>query len=184
MQQHDAVAPQSTDPNIAQPSGVRGQPPVDVRSDLLMPSKIRSQAPTPVQQVNGDSVEIMSNADNLPMMPANSPVLPRLEEPKSVAASTPKTTLSPQPIRVIQPEYPAKARLWHIEGEVFLEITIDRNGNVQKVRSLSGNAILLQAAEEAVRRWKYLPASEDQVSLPTVTRVRFNFKLDPEARNR
>jgi outer membrane biosynthesis protein TonB len=49
---------------------------------------------------------------------------------------------------------------------------------VTKVRGLSGNAILLQAAEEAARQWRYPPSSEgNQFPTPAVTRVRFNFKL-------
>jgi TonB family protein len=80
---------------------------------------------------------------------------------------------------MIQPEYPVKAKQWHIEGEVQVELTIDRNGNVKKVRGLSGNSILLQAAEEAARQWQYAPSAGDQLPAPAVTRVRFTFKLNP-----
>jgi TonB family protein len=160
---------------------------IDVGPNLLLPSKIHAQPLTAAQAPMAPAtVEIMSKTTNNSAIPvaAYTPAVPRLEASKPVGRSGPKTNFSPEAIKVIQPEYPPKAKLWHIEGEVLVELTIDRNGNVQKVRSLSGNAILLQAAEDAVRQWKYSPAADDQVSIPTVTRVRFNFKLDPEARNR
>jgi TonB family protein len=82
-------------------------------------------------------------------------------------------------VKIVQPEYPAKARLWHIEGEVQVELTIDRNGNVRRVHALSGNATLAQAAEEAARQWKYAPyTGNDQIAFPAVTRVQFNFKFN------
>jgi TonB family protein len=66
-----------------------------------------------------------------------------------------------------------------MEGEVQVELTIDRNGTVRSARALSGNAILAQAAEEAVRQWKYSPYTGDgQLKFPAVTRVQFNFKFN------
>jgi TonB family protein len=68
-----------------------------------------------------------------------------------------------------------------MEGEVQVELTIDRKGNVTGVRALSGNAVLAQAAEEAVRQWKYAPyTGDDQITFPAVTRVQFNFKFNSE----
>jgi len=188
VQQSNAFgATPSTDPNTRQSPPIQDRSTIDLRPNLLLPSKIRSQALTAAQAaLTPATVDIMPRAANTLAIPveAYAPAVPRLEAPKPVGSSSPKAKFSLQAIKVIQPEYPPKARLWHIEGEVLVELTIDRNGNVQKVRSLSGNAILLHAAEDAVRQWKYSPATNDQVPVPTVTRVRFNFKLDPEASNR
>jgi outer membrane biosynthesis protein TonB len=63
-----------------------------------------------------------------------------------------------------------------------VELTIDRNGSVQKVRGMNGSPILLHAAEEAARQWKYAPFSADTTTLPAVTLVKFNFKLDSGTR--
>jgi TonB family protein len=107
-----------------------------------------------------------------------------LEAPEPDLTSKSTETFSPRPIRVVQPEYPAKAKLYHIEGAVEVELTINPNGKVEKVRGLSGNSILIQAAEAAVLQWKYSPSSGDQVAAAAVTRVQFNFKLNPEARSK
>jgi protein TonB len=108
--------------------------------------------------------------------PASSP---RLEPEETPTNSKPSASFSLHPVKVIQPEYPARARLSHMEGEVQVELTIDRNGTVRSARALSGNAILAQAAEEAVRQWKYSPYTGDgQLKFPAVTRVQFNFKFN------
>jgi TonB family protein len=187
QQPNGVAAAPSTDSETRQSPPIQVRSMIDLRPNLLLPSKIRSQALAAAQApLAPDTVDIMPRAANTLAIPvaAYAPAVPRLEASNPVGGSRPKTNFPLQAIKVIQPEYPPKAKLWHIEGEVLIELTIDRNGNVQKVRSLSGNAILLQAAEDAVRKWKYSPATDDQVPVPTVTRVRFNFKLDPEARNR
>lgn len=188
VQQPNAFgAAPSADPNTRQSPPIQVQSMIDVRPNLLLPSKIHSQALTAAEAPLAPAIVDITpkDADTLAVpVGAYAPAVPRLEASKPVGGSSPKTNFSPKAIKVIQPEYPPKARLWHIEGEVLVELTIDRNGNVQKVRSLSGNAILVQAAEDAVRQWKYSPATDDQAPVPTVTRVRVNFKLDPESRSR
>jgi len=44
-------------------------------------------------------------------------------------SSGPRASFSLHPLKIVEPEYPARARLWHIEGEVHVELTIDRNGS-------------------------------------------------------
>lgn len=104
---------------------------------------------------------------------------PRFEAGEVTHTSGPRPSFSLHPVQIVKPEYPAKARLWHIEGDVQVELTIDRNGSVRGVRALSGNATLAQAAEEAARQWKYAPyTGADQIAFPAVTRVQFNFKIN------
>jgi TonB family protein len=107
---------------------------------------------------------------------------PRFEAGEVAGSSGPRASFSLQPVKIVKPEYPARARLWHIEGEVQVELTIDRNGSVRRARALSGNATLAQAAEEAAQQWKYAPyTGNDQSAFPAVTRVQFNFKFNSEA---
>jgi TonB family protein len=104
---------------------------------------------------------------------------PRFEAGEVAGGSGPKVSFSLQPVKIVKPEYPDRARLWHIEGAVQVELTIDRNGSVRRVHALSGNATLAQAAEEAARQWKYAPyTGNDQAAFPAVTRVQFNFKFN------
>lgn len=151
--------------------------PVDARPNLLSPSKIaRSETATEPLAPVANVLRVPKNSEDLsPLVAASRPALPRLETPEVVGPPS-----SPHPIKIVRPDYPTKAKLSHIEGEVRVELTIDRNGKVQKVRGLSGNPILLQAAEEAASQWRYSPSAGDQRPDLAVTRVQFNFNLNPE----
>lgn len=155
---------------------------IDMSSNLLLPSKISRQsvalAPTTPSRV----MSLSNETENLNLLLEHHPSLPQLEAP--VSSTMPKAGFIPRPLKVIQPDYPAKARLWHIEGEVHLELTIDRDGRVEHVRALSGNPVLVQAAVRAVQQWQYSVPAESGPSVPTLTEVRFHFRLNSEAANR
>ena len=53
-----------------------------------------------------------------------------------------------------------------------MEATVDAGGKVTDVKGLSGNSILTNAAEEAVRKWKFVPG--DGVVVVDVT---LNFEI-------
>lgn len=55
----------------------------------------------------------------------------------------------------ITPAYPALAARMKITGTVKVEATVDPQGNVVGAKALSGNSILMPAAEDAVRRWQF-----------------------------
>jgi TonB family protein len=175
-----SVAEQSAATETAPAVHEHANVPVDTRPNLVPPSKIaRSEiGREPLAPVASVLRVPKSSEDLSPLVAASRPVLPRLETPEAVGPSKPTSSL--QPIKIVRPEYPAKAKLSHIEGEVQLELTIDRNGKVQKVRGLSGNSILLQAAEEAASHWQYPPSADDQRPALAVTKVRFNFNLNSQ----
>jgi protein TonB len=59
------------------------------------------------------------------------------------------------------PEYPARARHLEIEGQVVLEIVVDREGRPEPdVRTVRSIALLDAAAVAAVRRWRFRPARD------------------------
>ncbi|MGE5321860.1 MAG: TonB family protein [Actinomycetota bacterium] len=98
--------------------------------------------------------------------------VPRLASSSMVNDSSTKL----KPTRVVQPSYPENAKLWHLEGDVTLELNIDAKGRVRKVRLLRGNPILAQAAEAAARQWQYPPLPNG--AAPAVTQAQFKFRLD------
>ena len=57
----------------------------------------------------------------------------------------------------VPPVYPELAKRMKISGVVKVEATVDSDGKVTKVKALSGNSALQNAAEEAVRKWKFVP---------------------------
>src|ERR1700733_3417761 len=55
----------------------------------------------------------------------------------------------------VPPVYPEIAKRMKISGEVKVEATVEADGKVKDVKALNGNHILGEAAEDAVRKWKF-----------------------------
>jgi TonB family protein len=70
----------------------------------------------------------------------------------------------------VQPNYPELARRNNIRGSARVEVLIAPDGNVKDVRVLGGNPVLVQAAVDAAKKWKYEPASAE-----TTTILKFDF---------
>ncbi len=64
---------------------------------------------------------------------------------------------APQVLRRVEPNYPPLARQTHLEGVVVIDAVLDENGNVVGMKVVSGHPLLIQAALDAVRQWKYQP---------------------------
>jgi TonB family protein len=60
----------------------------------------------------------------------------------------------------MNPTYPELARRMHVTGKVVLLVTIQPDGRVIATKVESGHALLVQAAEDAVSRWRFTPNSE------------------------
>lgn len=67
------------------------------------------------------------------------------------------------------PEYPDLARQMNITGAVQLQVTVDAGGSVKNVRVLGGHPVLVQAAVQAVRSWKYRSAAAESVEVVRLT---------------
>ena len=61
----------------------------------------------------------------------------------------------PKLISAPPPVYPMLARQSRIQGDVVLNAVITKDGNVTDLSVISGHPLLVQAAEDAVRQWKY-----------------------------
>ena len=55
------------------------------------------------------------------------------------------------------PEYPTMARDAHVEGTVVLHAVIGKDGSITSLQYVSGPALLMKAAEDAVATWRYQP---------------------------
>lgn len=58
------------------------------------------------------------------------------------------------------PVYPELAHQMHLGGGVMLAVSIAPDGNVSDVKAQSGHPLLIQSAIDAVRQWKYAPATQ------------------------
>ena len=55
----------------------------------------------------------------------------------------------------VDPAYPALARSMHVKGKVKIELTVAPDGSVHGTKVLGGSPLLVQAAVDAVKGWKY-----------------------------
>jgi len=66
--------------------------------------------------------------------------------------------IKPQVIKRVEPEYPEVARRAGVEGNVYVLIIVDENGDVIDAQVVkSSNPIFDSAAVAAVRKWKFKP---------------------------
>ena len=68
----------------------------------------------------------------------------------------------------VAPVYPELAKHMRITGAVKVEATVDAAGKVTDAKALSGNSALVNAAEDAVRKWKFAPGDGEAVVDVTV----------------
>jgi TonB family protein len=91
----------------------------------------------------------------------------------------PRDVTPPVPTYRPEPPYTPQARHDKIEGTVVLWIVIDSRGNVTDVREVSkplGNG-LDEKAIEAVKTWKFKPATHNGVPVPVRVTVEITFRL-------
>jgi TonB family protein len=74
-------------------------------------------------------------------------------------------------VRKVAPIYPELAKRLQITGIVKLRATVAPNGSVRLVEPVGGNPVLMKAAQEAVRDWKYAPIRDETREL---IELRFN----------
>jgi len=75
------------------------------------------------------------------------------------------------------PAYPPIARAGRIQGTVVLRAIISRAGAIENLQALSGHPLLIPAAIEAVKQWRYRPYVLNGEPVEVETRVTVNFIL-------
>jgi TonB family protein len=159
-------------------------PVITTLPDGVLPSRITRPSSNSGDPAVPNNVAVPARESD-PLIQPLTTVPPSVPQLNGSVATQQSTGVVPapvlQPTKVVQPEYPKVAKLRHIEGDVVLELEIDSQGNVEKVRTVSGNAMLKEAAEQAAWQWHYPSFTPNQLPVPAVTQVRFNFRLDPDA---
>jgi TonB family protein len=77
----------------------------------------------------------------------------------------------------VEPEYPEQARDQHIQGPVVLDLVVSKSGTVEKLDVVSGNALLADAASDAVRQWRFKPFSRNGRREEFQTQVTVSFRM-------
>jgi TonB family protein len=104
-------------------------------------------------------------------------------------ASAPAPALGPNRIRVggnvqqaklvsqVHPVYPPEAKAQRVQGRVTLQAIIGKDGAVENLVVLSGDPMLVPAAMDAVRQWRYQTTLLNGDPVEVVTQIDVNFTL-------
>ena len=72
----------------------------------------------------------------------------------------------------VHPTYPELARKMSVSGTVKLTVSVSPSGSVTNVKVIGGHPLLVGAAVDAVKRFKYVPAA-------TASTEEVEFKFSP-----
>jgi TonB family protein len=128
----------------------------------------------PAQPSNRDNVLPAQGSDEPHGAGGPTPPEPSQETPQGGGALQ-----SGQPIYRVEPFYPPSAIADHIEGTVTLRAVIDRDGTVSSLKTISGPPVLVTAAENVVRQWRYEPTLRSGQPIETEQEVVIEFRLSP-----
>lgn len=104
----------------------------------------------PGGQLGGVIGGIVNSSSNLAYVPKLQPVVPQRVR---VSQGVTNGLL----LNKVTPQYPPIARAARIQGNVVLKAIIGKEGTIQDLQLVSGHPMLVPAAIEAVRQWRYRP---------------------------
>ena len=105
----------------------------------------------------------------------STPVVPK--EVKRAPVRVGGRVREPQVIKRVEPAYPPLARQTHMQGVVVIDAILDEHGNVVEMKAVSGPALLIQAALNAVHQWKYEPSYLNDEPIAVQMNITVTFRL-------
>jgi TonB family protein len=84
------------------------------------------------------------------------------------------------PERVSQAEqasYPSLAKQMKVQGSVILQAYVGADGGIKDLHVVSGNPILVSAAVEAARQWRFAPYLQNGQPVETQAKIQVNFMI-------
>jgi protein TonB len=107
-------------------------------------------------------------------------VLQEKRAPKEVQPAMTRATPRLETNQNLLPYYPTALRKQRLEGVVQLRVWVSDQGRVDKLTVVgsSGHGLLDQAAVDAVRHWRFVPARLGEIAVADVIDVPVPFRLD------
>ncbi len=106
----------------------------------------------------------------------------------TAAIPPPPTPAPTRPLRVsqiaeanivqrVQPQYPQIARMAGLQGAVRLRAIISKTGTIENLTVMGGPPMLIAAAVDAVKQWRYRPYLLNGEPIEVETEITVNFTL-------
>ena len=187
------VAPSPPRPTPPQPPVEKKAPKVAVSQfhagRLLAPRVIPKQV-NPIQDSAPAPDIVMPNAANGGFEPGVTSLLNSTTgeaPPPPTKIPAPKPTSGPMKIggnvaeanlvHRVQPIYPPLAKSARIQGTVEFTAIISKEGNIEHLQLVRGHPLLVNAASEAVKQWKYKPTLLNGQPVEVLTDIFVYFTL-------
>jgi TonB family protein len=132
--------------------------PAKVKEPAPSQSGVRTVAPPAGGLVITDRGKIVYRSD-----PAN---------PDSEPASSPQGL-----VHRVEPSYPESAKAQHLQGNVVLDAQVLGDGSVGNISIVRGHPLLVEAATQAVKQWKFEPSTVDGKPVNREERITVRFTL-------
>ncbi|HQS37091.1 MAG TPA: energy transducer TonB [Methylotenera sp.] len=188
VHENKAQTPIETPPTEIQPTPL--QPPVKPTAQLKQKIVANTSEKAAVLATE-QSAELKETADLLPVQN----VAQQVAEPTEVAAPNPATPsaapVKAKPVYIAPsfgadylhnpiPEYPSMARRKGEQGRVLLKVLVTLNGDAGNVtlEKSSGSSYLDEAAINAVKNWKFIPARSNNEAVSGFVTVPISFSLE------
>lgn len=156
-----------TTPKVASHAVPSEQPPVAIHRTVLPPLE----------------VEVVAGSKHHTLRPGNNAAKVALESSSStlkqsdLTAATKAAEREQLSAEVSQPHYPLLAHHMNVMGSVVLQALIGSDGVIENLRVMSGPAILANAAQQAVREWKFKPIQENGQAVESKAVITVNFSI-------
>jgi TonB family protein len=171
-------APSSASPSAAAPSSASSQDAAKEKTTPAATAKelAKSKSPAHPQSALADL--------GLPVggTPLNASNAANASNPANTAATPNRVRISQGVshgllMSEIAPKYPPLARSARVQGQVVLDVVIGKDGAVRNITAKSGHPLLVPAAIDAVKQWRYQPYRLDGKPVDVSTEIVVNFTL-------
>jgi TonB family protein len=88
---------------------------------------------------------------------------PLVSPPKSCAQDSAVDYAKRKVRTKVMPEYPVLAKQMRVTGKVKIETTISADGRVTNTKVVGGSPLLVNAALDALKKWRFEPAAKESV---------------------
>ena len=122
----------------------------------------------PGGQLGGVMGSILSSAPSIAM-------IPKLEPVKRIRVSQGVT--QGMVVKKVEPAYPKIALAARVTGAVLLKAVIGKDGDIRELQVVSGHPMLVPAAIEAVKQWRYRPYLLNGEPVEVETNITVTFQI-------
>jgi len=146
------------------------EPPTATPTETAVPTSVPTETPT---MMPATPTAVPPTATPIPLTPT-----PEVREGEIVGGGAGVTP--PVVIKRVDPLYPAGARRMRLSGEVQMQVLVGPDGQVEDIRIIKvtrSGVGFESASEDAIRQWRYRPATKKGVKVRMWVTVRIPFTI-------